>query len=165
MPLLSVLLAAAALSSSVTGLPSGNEAEDLYLGQLATCQESWFDWKDDDRRMRQYSDRFGTNYTRIEAEPAFLPKLPVKVLGFPLVKVYPQSVGMGVGFAIQLDAQFGKIRTEVEERLGRPLECSASDGMTSCGLELGENKTVMLTAFGAGADAANLLGCYYYYEK
>ncbi|MGH8062354.1 MAG: hypothetical protein ACREO7_10135 [Pseudoxanthomonas sp.] len=165
MPLLSVLLAATALSSSATGLPSGNEGEDIYLGKLATCQESWFDWKNDDRRMGQYIDRLNANYTRIEEEPAFLPKVPGKVLGFPLVKVYPQSVGMGVGFSLQLDAPFAKIRDEVEGRLGKPLECSTSDGMTSCGVELGENKTVMLTAFGDGADAVNLLGCYYYYEK
>lgn len=165
MPLLSILLAAAALSSSATGLPSGNEAEDLYLGKLATCQDSWFDWEDDDRRMGQFADRFNTNYTRIEEEPAFLPKVPGKVLGFPLVKVYPQSVGMGVGFSLELEGPFAEIRSEVEGRLGKPLECSDSDGMTSCGMELGENKTVMLTASGDGADAVNLLSCYYYYEK
>lgn len=166
MPLLSVLLAAA-LSTSVAGLPSGSETEDIHLGQLATCQESWLDWEDDDQRMGQYIDRFNTNYTRIEEEPAFLPKTPAKVLDFPLVKVYPQSVGMGVGFSVQLDGQFSKIRSQVEERLGNPLECSSDEDMTSCGLELGQNKTVTLTAFGddAGADSANLLGCYYYYEK
>ena len=165
MPLLYVLLAAAALSSSVTGLSSGNEAEDVYLGKLATCQDSWFDWKEDDRRMGQFADRFNTNYTRIEDDAAFVPNVPGKVLGFPLVKVYPQSVGMAVGFSLQLEGSFARIRSEVEHRLGRPLECSDSDGMTSCGVELGEKKTVMLTAFGDGTDAVNLLGCYYYYER
>lgn len=167
MPLLSVLLTAATLASSAPGFPSGNETEDLYLGKLATCQESWFDWKDDERRMSRFADRFNTNYTRIEEEPAFEPKVAGKVLGFPLVKVYPQSVGMGVGFSVQLEGQFAKIRDEVERRLGKPLECSDSDGMTSCGVELGQYKTVMLAASGdsADADAVNLLGCYYYYEK
>ncbi|MEO8367497.1 MAG: hypothetical protein ABI538_14990 [Pseudoxanthomonas sp.] len=164
MPLHSLLLAAA-LSSSVTGSPVGNDAEDASLGKLATCQDSWFDWKDDDRRMGQYIDRFKTNYTRLEEEPAFLPKVPREVLGFPLIKVYPQSVGMGVGFSLQLGGQFAKIRSQVQNRLGRPLECSSSDGMTSCEAGLGENKTVTLTVFGDGAEAANLLGCYYYYEK
>lgn len=162
MPLLSVLFVAA-LSSSVTGLPSGNETEDVYLGRMATCQESWFDWKDDDRRMGQFADRFNAKYTRIEDDAAFVPKVPGKVLGFPLVKVYPQSIGMGVGFSVQLEGLFAQIRSAVEDRLGKPLECSDSDGMTSCGLELAEKKTVMLTAFGDGA--VNLLGCYYFYEK
>jgi hypothetical protein len=72
---------------------------------------------------------------------------------------------MGVGFSLQLDGQFAEIRSEVEGRLGKPLECSSSDGMTSCGVELGQNKTVTPTAFGDGADAISLLGCYYYYEK
>lgn len=167
MPLLSVLLAAAALASSANGLSPGSEAEDLYLGKLSTCQESWLDWKDDDRRMGQYIERLNANYTRIEEEPAFEPKVAGKVLGFPLVKVYPQSVGMGVGFSVQLEGQFAKIRDEVERRLGKALECSDSDGMTSCGVELGQYKTVMLAASGKGADAdaVNLLGCYYYYEK
>ena len=162
MPLLSILFVAA-VSSSVTGLPSGNETEDVYLGRLATCQESWFDWKDDDRRMDQFADRFNAKYTSIEDDAAFVPKVPGKVLGFALVKVYPQSIGMGVGFSVQLEGLFAQIRSAVEDRLGKPLECSDSDGMTSCGLELAEKKTVMLTAFGDGA--VNLLGCYYFYEK
>jgi len=165
MPLIAALLAATALSSTVPGLPPGKEAEETYFGELATCQESWFDWKDDDLRMSQYVDRFNANFTGIEEEPAFLPKVPVKVLGFPLLKVYPQSVGMGVGFSLQLGGQLAKIRSEVENRLGQPLECSSSEGMTSCGVELGENKTIVLMASGEGVDAINLLGCYYYYEK
>lgn len=165
MPLLSALLAATALASTVSGLPPGNGTDETYLVELATCQQSWFDWKDDDLRMSQYLDRLNADFTRIEEEAAFLPKGPAKVLGFPLVKLYPQSIGMGVGFSLELGGQFAKIRNEVENRLGKPLECSASGGMTSCAVELGEKKTVMLTAFGEGADAVNLLGCYYFYEK
>ena len=164
MSLLHILIAAA-LSSPSAGLPPGNDAEDRSLGQLATCQDSWYSWKDDDVRMGQYIDRFNANFTRMEEEPAFLPKKPGSVLGFPLVKVYPQSVGMGVGFSVQLGGQFANIRGEVEHRLGKTLECSNSDGMTSCGVELGEHKSLTLTAFGDGADAINLLGCFYYYEK
>ncbi|MEO5629041.1 MAG: hypothetical protein ABIQ62_04645 [Thermomonas sp.] len=162
---MSVLLAATLLPSAVVGVPPGNEAEETYLGKLATCEESWFNWKEDDRRMRQYLNRFDANFTRSEEEPALLPKSPGNVLGFPLVKVYPQSVGMGLGFSVQLGGPFANIRSEVEHRLGKPLACESSDGMTSCGVELGENKSLTLTAFGNAADAINLLGCFYYYEK
>lgn len=165
MSLLSALLAAAALSSSVAGVATANEADEPFFETLATCQDSWFDWKDDLQRMGQYGDRLTANFVRIEEEPAFVPKHPGTVLGFPLVKVYPQSIGMGVGFSVQLSGQLAEIRSEVENRLGQPLECSPSDGMTSCAVELGEKKTVLLTGYGEGADAANLLGCYYFYEK
>lgn len=165
MPFLSVLLAAAALSSSVAGVPAANEADAPYFGKLATCQDSWFDWKDDAQRMGQYADRLTASFVRIEEEPAFVPKHPGTVLGFPLVKVYPQSIGMGVGFSVQLGGQLAEIRSEVENRLGQPLECSPSDGMTSCAVELGDEKTVLLTGYGEGAAAVNLLGCYYFYEK
>lgn len=159
------LLAATFLSSTVTGLPSGNQAEETYFGKLATCQESWFNWKDDDQRMSQYIERFNSNFTRSEEEPAFLPKGPGKVLGFPLIKVYPQSVGTGVGFSLQLGGKLETIRIEVEHQLGKSLDCSSGDGMTSCGVELGANKSVVLMAFGDGDAAINLLGCYYIYEK
>lgn len=162
MPVVPALLVAAAVSSAAYGLPA---AEAGYLGQLATCQESWFDWKDDERRMGQYVDRLNANFVSSEEEPAFFPKTPGKVLGFPLVKVYPQSVGMAVGFSLQLGGQLGDIQTEVEKKLGKGLECLPSDGMTSCAVELGDKKTVLLTGYGEGAEAVNLLGCYYFYEK
>ena len=168
MTLISVLLAATSWSSTVTGLPPGNQAEqaeETWLGKLATCQETWFDWKDDDLRMSQYLDRFNANFTHGEDDPAYLPKGPGKVFGFPLIKVYPGSVGSGVGFSLELGGQFAKIRSQVERALNMSLECSSSDGMTSCGVELGENKNVVLTAFGNGDAAINLLGCYYTYEK
>ncbi|MEP6880570.1 MAG: hypothetical protein ABI866_01190 [Dokdonella sp.] len=165
MTLISVLLAVTSYSSTVAGLPPGNQVEETWFGKLATCQETWFDWKDDDRRMSQYIDRFNANFTHGEEDPAFLPKGPGKVLGFPLIKVYPSSVGTGVGFSLQLGGQLSRIQKEVEHQLGKSLECSISDGMTSCGLELGENKSVVLMAFGEGDAAINLLGCYYTYEK
>lgn len=165
MPFLSVLLATTAFSATVAGVPPDKEIDEASLGKFAMCQESWFGWKHDEGRMGQYFDRFNANFTRSEEEPALLPKGPGNVLGFPLIKVYPQSVGMGLGFSVQLGGQFVKIRSEVEHRLGKPLECESSDGMTSCGVELGENKSLTLTVFGKGADAINLLGCFYEYEK
>lgn len=161
----SILLAATAFSSTVTGLPPGNQAEETYFGKLATCQESWFSWKDDDKRMREFIDRFDMNFTHSEEEPAYLPKGPGKVFGFPLIKVFPQSVGTGVGFSLQLGGQLATIRNEVEHQLGKSLDCSTSEGMTSCGVELGENRSLVLMAFGDGDAAINLLGCYYFYEK
>jgi hypothetical protein len=159
------LIGALALSSTVTGLPPGNEAEERRLSQLASCQESWLPWKDDQRRMTEYVGSFDADYTQSEEEPAFLPKGPSKVLGFPLIKVYPHSVGMGVGFSLQLAGSLEKVRAEVEKLLGKPLECDVSDEMTSCGYELDPKRTITLAADGDGTGKLSLLGCFYYYEK
>ena len=70
MPILSVLLAATTVAFTATGMPQANKAEDIYLGKLATCEDFWFAWKDDEPRMRQYIDRFDAGYTRSEDEPA-----------------------------------------------------------------------------------------------
>jgi hypothetical protein len=160
-----VLLGASAISSTVTGLPPGNEAEERRLWELATCQVSWLPWLDDKRRMTAYIDGFDADYTRSEDEPAFLPKGPSKLMGFPLIKVYPQSVGMGVGFSLQLAGTLAKVRVEVEHLLGKPLDCSVSDEMTSCGFELDPKRTITLAADGDGTGKTSLLGCFYYYEK
>lgn len=159
-----LFLAAAAMSSAAAA-SRDTDPEEHFLGQMATCQQSWFEWKDDDARMTQYMDRFTARFAAIEDEPAYLPKAALQTLGFPVIKVYPQSVGMGVGFSLQLAGQTDAIRREVEQRIGHPLECSTEDGMTSCGTELGENKTLVLMTSGAGVDAVHQLGCFYLYQN
>ncbi|MEO8012141.1 MAG: hypothetical protein ABI650_10890, partial [Dokdonella sp.] len=138
------LFLAAAAMSSVAAVSHAADPDEHYLGQLATCQQSWFEWKDDDARMKQYMNRFTARFVAIEDEPAYRPKAALLTLGFPVIKVYPQSVGMGIGFSLQLGGQPDAIRREVEQRTGHPLECSTEDGMTSCAAELGENKTLVL---------------------
>lgn len=133
------------------------------LARLAMCQGSWLDWKDDEVRMARYIGQFDTGFTRIEEEAAFVPKTPIKVLGFPLIKVYPQSVGMGVGVSVSLGAPLTKVRTEVERAIGKPLECSNDEGTTYCGASTADSKSVTLAAAGDGN--GSLLGCMYYYEK
>jgi hypothetical protein len=164
-----ILFGALTFSSAVSGLPPGNEAEERRLRQLATCQDSWFVWKDDERRMTEYIEGFESNYTRSEEEPAFLPKGPSKVLGFPLIKVYPQSVGMGVGFSLQLAGSLAQVRAKVEQTLGKSLDCDVSDEVASCGFEIDPKRTITLAADGNGtgktSEMTSLLGCFYYYEK
>jgi hypothetical protein len=160
-----ILFGALTFSSTVSGLPPGNEAEERRLGQLATCQESWLGWRDDERRMTEYIEGFEADYTRSEEEPAFLPRGPSKVLGFPLIKVYPQSVGTGVGFSLQLVGSLAQVRAQVEQVLGKSLDCSVSDEVMSCGFEIDPKRTITLAADGDGTGKTSLLGCFYYYEK
>lgn len=159
------LVVAMAWCAVTPGRASATEADAAQLEKLATCQDSWLDWKDDARRTDQYMENFDNAFTRIDDEAAFLPRHASAALGFPVTKVYPQSVGMGVGFSLQLAAPLQKVRDHVEKRVGKPLQCSTDEGMVSCAAELGEQKTLMLASEGSGTDESSLLGCYYYYEN
>ena len=44
-------------------------------------------------------------------------------------------------------------------------QISVEEGMTSCVVELGEQKSLMLASEGNATDESSLLGCYYYYEN
>jgi hypothetical protein len=44
-------------------------------------------------------------------------------------------------------------------------KCEQGDGMRTCGLELGEKKTLTLMSGEAPDISHTLVGCYYYYEK
>ena len=163
--ILSAALFAAVLAS--TAVPASAPAKGFdsdSLARLAMCQGSWLDWKDDEVRMARYIEQFDTGFMRIEDEAAFRPKAPITVLGFPLIKVYPQSVGMGVGVSVLLGAPLAKVRTEVEHAIGKPLECSDDEGTTYCGGSTADSESVTLAA-GNGAGNESLLGCMYYYEK
>lgn len=157
-----VAMASCAFSS---GRAFATEARLGQLEKLAICEDSWLDWKDDARRTDQYMESFDQAFTRIDDEAAFRPKQASTALGFPVTKVYPQSVGMGVGFSLLLSAPLQQVRSEVEKRVGKPLQCSVEEGMTSCVVELGEQKSLMLASEGNATDESSLLGCYYYYEN
>jgi hypothetical protein len=80
--------------------------------------------------------------------------------------VYPESVGMGVGFSVVLDAAFDTARESLEKTLGKKLtDCEVSDGMRTCGLELEKEKTITLMAGEHDTKRRTLLGCYYFYAK
>ena len=82
------------------------------------------------------------------------------------MQVFPESVGMGVGFSIVVDATFDKTRRTLEKTLRKPLKkCEVSDNMRTCALEIGEMRTFMLMAEDNAKSTTTLLGCYYYYEK
>lgn len=165
MMLTAALFAAILASPAVPASAPAMGFDSDSLARLAMCQGSWLDWKDDEVRMARYIGQFDTGFKRIEAEAAFLSNAPITVLGFPLIKVYPQSVGMGVGVSVSLGAPLTKVRAEVEHAIGKPLECSNEEGTTYCGASTADSKSVTLAAAGDGTGNESLLGCMYYYEK
>ena len=159
LPVLAALLAL--LSAQVTT----HAAEDPAMLRLATCQDSWLDWKNDDARMSRFAHAVEAQYVRSAQGDAFTPNVPTTLLGHAVAQVYPQSVGMGLGYSVLVNASFTQARQSFEKQLGKPLKCSTSDGMRACELPIAEKKTAMLVAGDNPNSKTTLLGCYYYYQQ
>lgn len=144
---------------------AAHAADEPNLLRLASCQDSWLDWKDDPVRMRRFGAGLEQRFVDKERGGAWEPKSATSLLGFGVAEVYPQSVGMGLGFSVVVNAPFMQVRQAYEKLLGKPLACQTSDGMRACELPLAENKTAMLMAGEKADSKSTLLGCYYYYEK
>lgn len=141
-------------------------AADNLIGDLALCRESWLEWKTHDpARLESTASYLRSAFTRGD-DGALAPKAEMSVAGMKVAKVLPDSVGMGVGFSVLVEAPFDFTRRAVERELGRPInDCDASDGTRSCELEVGPQRTVTVAADFPQRSRATLIGCYYYYEK
>jgi len=141
-------------------------AGEPNLESLATCRDSWLDWKDNPARGAKFVEDMHTGYTYKQDRGGFLvPKAPRSVLGLSVAGVYPESAGMAVGFSVLVNVGFDAARKAVEKTLGKPMKCDdKSDEMLTCERELGAKKTVFVMAEDKSAKSA-LIGCYYFYEK
>jgi hypothetical protein len=142
--------------------------DNLSIERLATCQDSWLDWKSRDPvQLKKFVDSFQSDFLRKESDPFFVPKSSQTVAGLPVAQVFPQSIGMAVGFSVVVNANFDKTRTSLERKIGKVLKkCDPpSDNMRTCELEIGEKKTILLMAEDNVKSTKTLFGCYYFYEK
>ena len=159
------ILTLAAAAVAAAALPA-HAADDAQLERLATCRDSWFEWRADPARMAGLAGFIETNFSRGSDPGGYAPASRMTVLGGQRVaQVFPQSVGMGVGFSVVVDAPFVRVRQLVEKQLGKPLACESGDGMRGCELKLAEKKSLVLMAPEAASSTQTLLGCYYFYEK
>jgi hypothetical protein len=143
-------------------------ADSAGIERLATCQDSWFEWKSSDpARLQSFVNRFRADFSPTGDGGAYTPKSSLTMAGLPVTQVYPESVGMGVGFSVIVNATFDTTKATLEKRLGKPIgKCEPpSDNMRSCGLEIGEKKTILLLAEDNPKATKTLIGCYYFYEK
>ncbi len=158
-PLAGVLLAC------VMSVVPVRAADDL-VERLATCQTSWLDWKDDPVQTHALAETFNATFVQKPDGNTWVPRSRVLVAGLPVVQAFPDSVGMGVGFSVIVDASFDKTRQSLEKAVGKSLgHCETSDNMRTCDLELGEKRTLTLMSGDNGKGKTTLLGCYYYYAR
>jgi hypothetical protein len=157
--------AVAALALAAASSAPAQPVDDEALQRLATCADSWLTWKDDPSRMAQWLGEFQSRFLPDAIGPAFRPKAATQVLGLPVVQVFPESVGMGVGFSLTVEAGFDRARQVLEAQLGTVLKCTQGDGMEACEAPLGEKRTAVLMVNDNTRTQTSLLGCYYFYGK
>lgn len=154
-----------ALLGAMSFLPPSLAADEALLARLATCEDSWLEWRNDPVRMRRLADEVTGAFTEKPRSPGFAPKAPTSVLGLPVAELFPESVGMGVGFSIALKASFEQARGAVEGRIGKPMKCERGDGMHSCEVKLGDKRNAVVVAPDTRGAQESLIGCFYFYAK
>jgi hypothetical protein len=143
-------------------------ADDAAITRMALCQDSWIEWtKEEPKTFEAFRDRFmGQFAVPRDDKPYWIPRARVTVLGMRVAQGFPDSVGMGVGFSLTVDAPYDKARAAMEKALGKKLvHCEASDGMKSCELQVAPQRTITLMADDSPQSKQTLIGCYYFYEK
>jgi hypothetical protein len=142
-------------------------ADDPGLARLATCRDSWLDWqKTDPDQLKKFGEHFRAEFSRGESDPFFVPRSDTSIAGFRVAQVFPESVGMGVGFSVMVEAKFDAVKQILGKTLGKPLEhCETSDDMRTCELKIADMRTLMVMAEDSATSTTTLIGCYYYYEK
>lgn len=139
-------------------------ASDPTLESMATCQDSWLDWKVSPARGEKFAETLRAGYIAKDAG-YFVPKAKASLFGLPVTRVYPESVGMGVGFSVMIAGNFESAKKAVEKAIGKPLVCEAdSEEVRACEAQLGPKKNVTV-ASDPGDTKTALIGCFYYYEK
>lgn len=162
------LVVAALVGTLAAGAQPAEAATELppLLQKLASCEDSWLDWKRDETRMRAFGEVLMAHFRRDEKRRVWVPLRPLHYLGAEVSELTPQSVGMGLGFGVTLKAPMASLREGFEQAVGRKLgDCNSSDGLTSCGAELAQRKTAMMVSPTAKPQVGTLVGCYYYYEQ
>ena len=160
-----ILFSVVLLSLSLAATPASGAGDDL-LEQLATCRVSWLDWKNDPAQARKFGETINAAFSQKPREPGWTPRKPIVVGGLKVVEAFPESVGMGVGFSLSVDANFDTARAEFEKLAGKTFKtCESGEGMKSCELAVAEKRTLMIVAGDNGKSKTTLLGCYYFYAQ
>jgi len=143
-------------------------ADNSLLERLALCQDSWLDWKEHDpARLKNYANAIKAGFTGSGHEAWVTPRSSQSVAGLRVIQVYPESVGMGVGFSVLVEASFARVKKIVEQRLGRSFgKCEPpSDNMRTCDMPIADKKTVGVMSEDSDKATRTLISCYYFYAK
>jgi hypothetical protein len=142
-------------------------ADDIPIARMATCQESWLDLqKSDPAGLQAFGQHLHAEFSQHGNDPFVVPRSRTEIEGLRVTQLFPNSVGMGVGFSVTVEAKFDEARRRLEKTLGKKfVHCETSDGMRACELQIAKKRTVMVMAEDDPRATSTLIGCYYLYEK
>lgn len=155
------------LLALLVGVAPAVRADDQRIENLALCRDSWLDWKNTDpARLDSFGAYFRSAFAHNGDDAFFTPKSAMAIDGLKVKQVFPENVGMGLGFSVVVDATFDVAKRALEQDLGKPLrQCESGEGMRTCELPIAEQRTVTLMSGDPPNDKTTLVGCYYVYEK
>ncbi len=158
---------AGVLATCLVAAAPARAADNPGVERLATCQDSWFEWKQSSPgQLQKLAEEFRAAFVQKGNDPFLVPRASQSIAGLPIARVFPESVGMGVGFSVIVDANFDTAKAAIERRSGRPFKkCENGDNMRTCAIEVAEKKTITLMAEDDPKSTQTLVGCYYFYEK
>jgi hypothetical protein len=165
---MSISSRAALLAICLAAVAPAKAADNLSIERLATCQDSWLEWQSSNpAQLKKFIDDFRSAFLqKKDTDAFFVPKSSQAVVGLPVAQVFPESVGMAVGFSVVVNANFDNTKATLERKIGKALKCERpSDNMRTCNLELAEKKTIVLMAEDNPKSVTALFGCYYLYAK
>jgi hypothetical protein len=141
-------------------------ADDPRVESMALCRDSWLDWRHDDpARLDSFGAFIRSAFKHSGNDTFWAPKSAMTIGGLKVTRVFPQSLGMGLGFSVLVDARFDVARQAFEHELGKPLsDCETGEGMRTCALPIAEQRTVILMSADPPNENTTLVGCYYVYE-
>jgi hypothetical protein len=156
-----------ALAIGLIAVAPARAADNPGIERLATCQDSWFEWKQGNPgQLQAFAAAFRTAFAQRQNDPFFVPRSSQSIAGLSIAQMYPESVGMGVGFSVVVNAGFDTAKAVIERKYGKPFKnCERGDNMRTCAIEVAEKKTITLMAEDNAKSMKTLVGCYYFYEK
>lgn len=58
---------------------------------------------------------------------------PLSILGYPILRLYPQSVGMRLGYSVIVNAIFEATKASLEKQMDKPVDrCQVATEGQSC---------------------------------
>lgn len=155
------------LGTAALATPAEAVEPNDSLQRMVTCQDSWLEFERDPRRAERIIDVLETHF-RPNGRPSMLvPRNGAKLMGYPIVDITPENVGIGLGFGVTVKAPLEEVRKSYETALGRKMnECKREEeGMTVCTVEIARQKTAMLITPTKRPEVGTLMGCFYKYER
>ncbi len=138
-------------------------AEDTIALKLMTCQTSWLDWKDNPTLAEPFNKQLKASYRIDDEDGTYKPIGSMTVLAKKVSRVYPNTMGQGLGFAVLVDAKFEAVRGALAKHGMKPIhqQCNIDEYTKSCTFVMGNKKTILLYADAGTKNQQTLVGCSY----